>query len=116
LDDTITKEFYEEKSKIWMKEQNDILFSIEKHKKANINYFEQGIQILELTQKLYSTYLQENPKEKGKLLNLLLSNCYINYGNLYPAYKKPFNMLVKGSSRILWWRRRDLNSRPKIFQ
>lgn len=116
LDDIITKEFYEEKSKIWMKEQNDILSSIEKHKKANTNYFEQGIQILELTQKLYSTYLQESPKEKGQLLNLLLSNCTLNDGNLYPIYKRPFNMLVKGSSRILWWRRRDLNSRPKIFQ
>ena len=33
LDDSITKKFYEEKSKIWIKEQNDILSSIEKHKK-----------------------------------------------------------------------------------
>lgn len=86
------------------------------NKKANANYFEQGIKILGLTQKLYSAYLQENPKEKGQLVNLLLSNCTLNDGNLYPTYKKPFNLVVKGSSRRLWWRRRDSNSRPKIFQ
>lgn len=116
LDGIITKEFFEEKNKLWLKEQQDISSSIEKHKKANANYFEQGIKILELTQKLYSAYLQENPKEKGHLVNLLLSNCTLNDGNLYPVYKKPFNLVAKGSSRILWWRRRDSNSRPKIFQ
>jgi len=116
LDGIITKEFFEEKYKLWAKEQQDIFSSIEKHKKANANYFEQGIKILELTQKLYSAYLQENPKEKGQLVKLLLSNCTLNDGNLYPVYKKPFNLLVKEPSRILWWRRRDSNSRPKIFQ
>jgi len=116
LDGIITKEFFEEKSKLWLKEQQDNLSLIEKHKKANANYFEQGIKILELTQKLYSAYLQESPNEKGQLINLLLSNCTLNDGNLYPVYKRPFNLLVKGSSRLLWWRRRDSNSRPKIFQ
>jgi DNA invertase Pin-like site-specific DNA recombinase len=116
LDGIITKEFFEEKNKLWSKEQQDIFSLIEKHKKANANYFEQGIKILELTQKLYSAYLQESPKEKGQLVNLLLSNCTLNDGNLYPVYKKPFNLLVKEPSRILWWRRRDSNSRPKIFQ
>ena len=116
LDGIITKEFFEEKSKLWLKEQQDILSSIEKNKKANANYFEQGIQILELTQKLYSVYLQDNPNEKGQLVHLLLSNCTLNDVNLYPTYKKPFNLLVEEPSRLLWWRRRDSNSRPKIFQ
>ena len=116
LDGIITKEYYEEKSKTWLREQSNIFSTIEKHKKANTNYFEQGIKILELTQKLYLAYLQKSPKEKGQLVNLLLSNCTLDDGNLCPTYKKPFNLLVKGPSRILWWRRRDSNSRPKIFQ
>jgi len=116
LDGIITKEFFEEKYKLWTKEQQDIFALIEKHKNANANYYEQGIKILELTQKLYSVYFQKNPKEKGQLVNLLLSNCTLNDGNLCPTYKKPFNLLVEEPSRILWWRRRDSNSRPKIFQ
>ena len=116
LDGIITKDFFKEKNNLWTKEQQDIFSLIEKHKKANANYFEQGIKILELTQKLYSAYLQENSKEKAQLVNLLLSNCTLNDGNLYPVYKKPFNLLVEEPSRILWWRRRDSNSRPKIFQ
>jgi hypothetical protein len=116
LDGIITKQFFEEKNRLWSKEQQDIFSLVEKHKEANANYFEQGIKILELTQKLYSAYLQENSNKKGQLVNLLLSNCTLNDGNLYPVYKKPFNLLVKEPSRILWWRRRDSNSRSKIFQ
>jgi len=104
LDGIITKEFFEEKNKLWSKEQQDIFSLVEKHKKANANYFEQGIKILELTQKLYSAYLQESPEEKGQLVKLLLSNCTLNDGNLCPIYKKPFNLLVEEPSRILWWR------------
>jgi len=103
LDGIITKEFFEEKNKLWSKEQLDILTMIEKHKNANANYFDQGIKILELTQKLYSVYFQKNSKEKGQLVNLLLSNCTLNDRNLYPVYKKPFNLLAEEPSRILWW-------------
>ena len=88
----------------WSKEQLDILTTIEKHKNANANYFDQGIKILELTQKLYSVYFQKDSKEKGQLVKLLLSNCTLNDGNLCPTYKKLFNLLVEEPSRLLWWR------------
>ena len=88
LDGIITKEFFEEKNRLWSREQQDILSMIEKNKNANANYFDQDIKILKLTQKLYSVYFQKNPKEKGQLVKLLLSNCTLNDGNLCPTYKK----------------------------
>ena len=40
-----------------------------KHKNANADYFDQGIKVLEITQKLYLVYFQKDSKEKGELVN-----------------------------------------------
>jgi len=96
LDEVVTTEFYQEKTNEWKNEQNSILVNINKHKDANTNYFEKGIKILELTQKAYSTYLEQNNTGKRNLLNILLSNCTLNDGNLYPIYRKPFSLIAKG--------------------
>jgi len=102
LDEVVTTEFYQEKTNEWKNEQNNILINIEKHKDANTNYFEQGIRILELAQKAYFAYLEQNNTGKRNLLNILLSNCTLNDGNLYPTYRKPFDLLAKGLSRSNW--------------
>ena len=102
LDEIVTTEFYQEKTNEWKDEQSKILANIERHKDANTNYFEQGIRILELTQKAYSAYLEQNNTGKRNLLNILLSNCTLNDGNLYPTYRKPFDLLAKGLSRSNW--------------
>jgi len=102
LDEIVTTEFYQEKTNEWKDEQSKILVNIERHKDANTNYFEQGIRILELAQKAYSAYLEQNNTGKRNLLNILLSNCTLNDGNLYPTYRKPFDLLAKGLSRSNW--------------
>ena len=102
LDEVITTEFYQEKTNEWKNEQANILKNITKHKDANTNYFEQGIKILELSQKLYSTYLKRNNEGKREILNILLSNCTLNSGNLCPVYRKPFDLLAKGLTRSVW--------------
>jgi len=102
LDEVITTDFYQEKANEWKNEQSKMLINIEKHKDANTNYFEQGIRILELAQKLYSAYLKQNNTGKRNLLNIVLSNCTLNAGNLYPTYRKPFDLLAKGLSRSNW--------------
>ncbi len=99
LDEVVTTEFYQEKTNEWKNEQNNILININKHKDANTNYFEQGIKILELAQKAYFSYLKQDNSGKRNLLNILLSNCTLNEGNLYPTYRKPFDLLAKNPSR-----------------
>jgi len=102
LDEIVTDEFYQKMTNQWKGEQEKILEQIEKHRKANVNYFEQGIKILELSQKLYPTYLKRNNEGKREILNILLSNCTLNAGNLCPTYRRPFDLLAKGPSRSDW--------------
>jgi DNA invertase Pin-like site-specific DNA recombinase len=102
LDEIVTTEFYQEKTNEWKDEQSKILVNIERHKDANTNYFEQGIKILELAQKAYFSYLEQNNTGKRNLLNILLSNCTLNDGNLYPTYRKPFDLLAKKPFRSVW--------------
>ena len=112
LDEIVTTEYYQEKTNEWKDEQSKILNNIERHKEANTNYFEQGLRILELVQKAYSAYLEQDNAGKRSLLNILLSNCTLNDGNLYPTYRKPFDLLTNGLSRSNWSGREDLNLRP----
>jgi len=109
LDGKISEEFYERKSDEWRKEQEDFREAIEKHEKANVNYLAQGTQILELAKKAYSLYLGQDPTEKRKLLNILLSNCTFDSGNLYPTYNRPFDMLVENKEIVDWLPGQDSN-------
>jgi len=102
LDEVVTTEFYQEKTNEWKNEQNNTLINLQKHKDVNNNYFEQGIKILELAQKAYFAYLEQDNTGKRNLLNILLSNCTLNKGNLYPTYRKPFDLLAKNPSRSTW--------------
>lgn len=91
IDEVVTTEFYQEKTNEWKDEQSNILINIDKHKEANTNYFEQGIRILELAQKAYSAYLEQDNTGKRKLLNILLSNCTLNDGKRW----KPLSYISK---------------------
>jgi len=102
LDEFVTDKFYKKMTQQWKEEQDKILMQIEKHQKANVNYFEMGIKILELSKRLYSTYLEKNNEGKREILNIILSNCSLNAGNLCPNYRRPFDLLVKGPSRSVW--------------
>jgi len=99
LDEVVTTSFYQEKTSEWKNEQNNILINLQKHTDANTNYFEQGIKILELSQKAYSSYLKQDNAGKRNLLNILLSNCTLNEEKLYPTYRKPFDLLANSPSR-----------------
>ena len=52
LDAKITQEFFDRKNSDWRTEQAEILRKIEKHQNANSSYLEEGVQLLELTQRL----------------------------------------------------------------
>ena len=102
-------EFYEEKLEEWKEEQARIKETIERHENADANYLASGIHILELAQKAYSLYLRQKPTEQRKLLNFLLSNCILDGVNLYPTYKKSFDLLAKYSQNENWRPHGDSN-------
>jgi site-specific DNA recombinase len=96
LDGNISEEFWKLKSEEWRTEQQSIREKIHLHESANVNYFDQGVRILELAHRAYPLYLRQDSFEKRKLLDFLLSNCTLNDGILCPTYRKPFDILVKG--------------------
>ncbi len=102
LDAKIDEEFYEEKVDEWREEMEDVKATMEEHENADSNYLSQGVHILELAQKAYSLYIKQQPGEKRKLLNFLLSNCTIIDLSVHPTYRKPFDLLAKGVEIDKW--------------
>ena len=77
-------------------EQNLISSRMEELTRANRNYYEQGVDFLELAQAAPSLYLSQTVDEKAKLLRTILSNCTLNGATLTPTYRKPFDLIAKG--------------------
>jgi site-specific DNA recombinase len=98
LDGRIEAGFFDRKSSEWRREQDRLLCSIEEHQSANQTYMEEGIRLLELTQRAHSLFQRQEPREKRRLLNFLLSNCSWKDGELIPVFRQPFDMLVNANS------------------
>ena len=90
-------EMWKRKSTGWENELVDIQNEINSHQNANSNFYQTGLEILELANSSYDMYLQRNKEDKRQLLNILLSNCTFYRGTLCPTYKKPFDILAKGT-------------------
>jgi hypothetical protein len=51
---------------------------------------------LELANKAYFLYLkQPAAAEQAKLLRMVLSNCSVDAGSVYPTYRKPFDLIFQ---------------------
>lgn len=97
LSGLISEELWRRKSAEWENALIDIRIQIKAHENANLNYYETGSAILELAKSAYGLYLKQNHSEQRRLLNTILSNCTFYRGTLCPTYKKPFDILAKGS-------------------
>jgi DNA invertase Pin-like site-specific DNA recombinase len=98
LDGLISEKFFKENMKEWEKEKEEIEKEIiECENLLKDIRVEDTKLILELAQNAYYLYSQQPPSEKRKLLNIILSNCVFDSGNLYPVFKKPFDILANFS-------------------
>ena len=95
LDGNITQEFYDQKSNEWRKEQVATRRKIEKHENANCCYIEEGIRILELANRAWELYENQEMAEKRRLLDYVFSNSTWADGKLTPNYKKPFDLILE---------------------
>jgi hypothetical protein len=71
-----------------------------------------AVRILELAHKAHFLYLQQTPEEQAEFPKLVVSNCSIDAVNVYPTYRKPFDLIFATSQNEGWRARRDSNSRP----
>jgi len=69
---------------------------MERREVASQAYETAGLQILELAQTAYSSYVAKNPHEQARLIKTLVSNSTFDRGSLSPTYVKPFDVFAKG--------------------
>ena len=94
LDGRIDGAFFDRKAADWRIEQDKLLLSIEEHQAANRTYLDDGVRLLELAQRGYRLFQKQEPSEKRRLLNFLLSNCTWKDGTLSATFRQPFDLIV----------------------
>ncbi len=107
LDGVIDESYWLDLSAKWRNEQDSLTSMLNRHRDADRNYIDQASRILELAQQAYSLYIRQDPPEKRKLLDSLLSNCTIDGITLYPTYKKPFDLIAEGLKMQIMLRTRS---------
>lgn len=95
LDGRISNEFWQEHTKKWQSEKDELSIKLMALEKADKNYFENANLILELARNAYSRFMQQPAEEKRKLFNLIVSNGVYTAGNLEITLKKPLSSILE---------------------
>jgi hypothetical protein len=93
LDGIVDATFFECKSTEWRGEQDRILDDIDNHQTANQNYLKEGVQLLELARRAHELFERQEPREKRRLLDFVLSSSTWRGGELRAEFRQPFDML-----------------------
>lgn len=112
LDDNVPKEQYEKLSDKYARRLDEIDVEMRKHDKADVNYYDFGVRILELAKNAQLLYEMAEPEEKQELLHYLLSNSQLKDRTPIFGLKKPFNKVserAKTDNRKSWQPVGELN-------
>ena len=107
LDGKIPEDFWERKMSEWRAEEQQVQMAINALRDFSADRLLSAKRILELANKAYSLYLTRNPAEQAKLLRLVLLNCSIDGVNVYPVYRKPFDLIFARARNEEWSGRED---------
>jgi len=95
LDGKISEEFYERKFKQYSREKEEIESAIKRHERANLKYYELGLNLYELSQRAKEIYLKARLEEKRQLMKLVFKALFLNGNKLAFTYTKPFELISK---------------------
>ncbi len=127
LDERISTSYFDKLARGWRGEQDRLLRSIQQHQNANQTYLEEGVALLELAHKAHELFQKQEPKEKRRLLDFVLSNSSWANGELSVTYRQPFDIIAEATARNdeeattigdplvnteIWLRQTGLNRRP----
>ena len=73
---------------------------------------EEGVRLLELAQRAHRLFQKQEPREKRRLLNFLLSNCSWKGGELTAVFRQPFDMLADANVARSEWAGQDASTQP----
>lgn len=77
--------------------------------RINPDWLETANRTLELSNRLYSTYVKADYEEKGQILKFLASNYTLNDVSVAPKWRKPFDIIAERPSRPNWLPGQDSN-------
>ena len=112
LSDAISDELWTTKSGELQEALRRVRAEMERHEGASQAYETAGLQILELAQSAYSSYVTKNPREQARLVKTVVSNSTFDRGSLSPTYIKPFDVFAKGKETGDWLLGLDSNQQP----
>jgi site-specific DNA recombinase len=95
LDGLVDTAFYEKMSNQWREEQNRCQREIDRHQNADKSYKDEGVALLDLARNTQRLFAMQEPREKRRLLNFLLSNCTWEDGEVVATFRQPFDMLAE---------------------
>ena len=98
LDGVVDAAFFDKMSSRWREEQNRCQREIERHQNADRTYLQEGVELLELARNAQRLFSQQEPREKRRLLNFVLSNCTWEDGEVVATFREPFDMLAETTS------------------
>ena len=93
LDGEIEKSFYRKHVSQWRSEQAEVREKIARHEKADQNYIEQGIKLLEIATNASEFYRTREPAERATLLKFIMPGSHLESGTVVPVFKAPFDII-----------------------
>ena len=95
LDGLVDTAFYDRMSNQWREEQNRCKREIERYQNTNKSYLDEGVALLDLARNAQLLFAKQEPREKRRLLNFLLSNCTWEDGEVVATFRQPFDLLAE---------------------
>ena len=93
LDGEIEDAFYKRSTKAWRAEQGQIEDRIRRHRKADENYVEQGIKLLELAENSADIYRTKGQDARAELLRFIIPDSILEHDTVRPVFKPPFDII-----------------------
>jgi site-specific DNA recombinase len=93
LSGRIGASFFDRKASEWRAEQDRLLRVTREHQGANQTYMDEGIQLLELAGRTLELFRKQEPREKRRRLNFVVSNSTWKDGSLTATFRQPFDLL-----------------------
>ena len=102
LDGDVTKDFYKKKNDELKKQRRHANTQLEAIDSADDNFYENGLNIMNLVRNAAELFESSEMEEKRRLLKLLLQNLVLENRELRWKYKKPFDLMASYTNNSSW--------------
>jgi site-specific DNA recombinase len=93
LDGEVEEAFYRRNVSQWRADQNEVHDRIQHHQKADENYMEQGIRLLEIARDARQFYHSQGQAERAALLRFIMPGSALQNESVVPAFKPLFDII-----------------------